>query len=92
MKERDRVELQSKLLLCAGAVPACEKISSWVVEAMRPGRGRQRTDVTLFGVCEEHRENVPELLGLMGYSEAAMVEWEGLGELLSGLERAGLLG
>lgn len=89
---RDHVELQSRLLQCAGGGSAtCERVSGVVVQAIRPADSGRRTDVTLFGLCTFHAPKAGAIVTALGYQEGVVVEWSALGELLTEMERAGLL-
>lgn len=88
---RDHVELQSRLLQCAGAEPPCEHVSHWVVQAIRPARAGRRTDALLFGLCDAHRYLARDLAIVMGFEEGICVEWRALGDLLREMDEAGLL-
>lgn len=98
MRTVDRVELQQQLLMCVGTVEwgerTCENVAAYVGWAMKPARGGQRTDVTLFGVCSlhvHHRQGIEALLGEQGFQNASLVPWEHMGEVLEMLEDARLL-
>lgn len=87
---RDHVELQSRLLQCAGG-DGCERVSAVVVQAIRPAESGRRTDVTVFGLCAFHAPKAPAIVTALGYREGVVVEWEGVGSLLDEMRRAGLL-
>ena len=93
MATMDHVELQARLLRCAADEPQCERMSAWVIQAIRPASGGRRTDVLLVGFCGEHyrRGDLPDVLAEMGYREGGAVAWEGLGALLDVMRESGLL-
>lgn len=88
---RDHVELQSRLLQCAGGDPPCERVSSWVVQAIRPAELGRRTDAVLFGLCSEHRHLGRAIAIALGFQDGVVVEWAALGDLLREMDAAGLL-
>jgi hypothetical protein len=87
----DHVELQRRLLQCAGAMepPPCQEISSWVVQAIRPAAGGTRTDAILFGICETHKPTWMYVVGALGYREGFVIEWSALGEVVADMKRVG---
>lgn len=93
MMTTDHVELQSALLQCAGNMGGddgpCQRVSAWVVHAIRPAEAGRRTDMTLFGVCDGHKQDWRTLVTVAGFREGVLVEWEGLGDLLDELRLAG---
>lgn len=92
MKRRnDYSEFQGRLLQCAESAPVCERISSWVLLAVKPGSTSHRTDFVLMGSCDQHRDAMVGRFGSGGYADVSVVEWEGVGVLLRELDDAGLL-
>jgi len=97
----DHAELQAQLLRCVwneffdgdpyGRTPACEKVSSYVVRAVRPSHGGKRTDMGLFGVCSDHKYEWAALMEALDYSQGMLVEWSAVGELFRDLETMGYL-
>lgn len=95
MTEAETVELHAHLIDCV--YTDCERPSQWVGIALKPSQGgKDRSDLTLFGVCERHRRpewysGVLHKLSGRGYGEVSLVAWDGSGILLSELWEAGLL-
>jgi hypothetical protein len=58
---------------------------------MRPAHSGRRTDITLFGLCEAHRDDWRDAIYWMGYERGILVEWAGVGSLLEEMDDAGLL-
>ena len=93
MKRREAdvlVKLRSALLQCA-AETNCERVSAFVVQAIRPSYGEQgeRTDVTLFGLCPDHAMHWRRIMRDQGWWEGARVNFDELGELLDEMRAAG---
>ena len=84
------VEVQRALLQCAGDAD-CERISTRVVQAIRPSFGQhgERTDVTVFGLCPGHAMHWRNIMRDLGWWEGMCVEWAALGELLDEMQKAG---
>lgn len=85
VKSTDHVELQSRLLQCV----FCDGLSRYVVQGIKPGSRRRRTDMTLFGVCAADLHLAPMWCDRNGYYATATVEWEGLGGLVREMAAAG---
>lgn len=90
-RETDHVELQSRLLTCVGVDvdPECERLSAYVVQAMRPSWGGDRTEVYVFGVCRSCHGMWRELVHASGGHEGVCVPWSGLGTLLAEMREVG---
>lgn len=92
MMTADHVELQHQLLQCAGGrTKACEHVSSWIVQAIRPATHGKRTDAVLFGLCSWHKDTWREVVALLEYREGFITEWEALGMVLTEMRDQGWL-
>lgn len=82
-RQRDWSEVQAALLRCAGD-ETCERVSAYVIQAIRPSWGQRgkRTDLTVFGVCLGHQPYWREIAGRQGYWDGVCVRWEDSGSLL----------
>jgi hypothetical protein len=94
----DRVELQARLIQCAGTMnfglKPCETVSAYVGWALAPAEGGRRTNVTLFGVCKQHlhhRQGIEAELAEQGFVNAHLVPYSKVNEVIAFLEEANLL-
>ena len=99
MTDAELAGLHAHLLRCVGTIglvepKPCEKLSSKVAWALRPGWQGRRTDLTVFGVCGMHlfhRQGWESDLREMGFGEWHAVPWDAVPELLEWFDSMGWL-
>lgn len=82
----DRIEFQQRINQCV----LCDALSRWFVMAIRPASGGRRTDMQLFGVCDQHKDEAPLVAAENGFESITVVEYAGLPVLIQRLPYFGV--